>query len=139
MAEHSFITKDSQKISVGTDIYYTGDMANAPGLFVVQTIEPCKWYGLSISLVETGEQSFGRKIRSLTPSSFDPGPGRRFETLEYRKQRRAEYLTDPEKKRERVRKLLASMKRSSQRRSREECMRNLGLVKVTVNGKVFWE
>ena len=48
-------------------------------------------------------------------------------------------ITDPEKKRERVRKLLASMKRSSQRRSREECMRNLGLVKVTVNGKVFWE
>ena len=90
MAENSFITKDSQPVSVGTGIYYTGDIANAPGFFVVKAIEPCKWYGLSISLVETGEQSFGRKIRSLTPSSFDPGPGRRFETLEYRKQKKVE-------------------------------------------------
>lgn len=67
-------------LGIGTKIYYTGDMANGSGFFVVSAHRPGN-YGHTIELRETGD-TYGdepRTFRGLMLSSFQPGPGRRFE------------------------------------------------------------
>lgn len=74
----AFITKDMQIIQPGVEIYYTGDMANSPDVRIVEKIEFDQWWGKKITLksVESGE------ISELGLSNFEPGPGRRFLTME---------------------------------------------------------
>tara|TARA_R100001510_G_C7625472_1_gene185436 strand:- start:118 stop:384 length:267 start_codon:yes stop_codon:yes gene_type:complete len=55
---------------VNDKIYYTGDMANCSGWFVITSIEDCKWYGKKINVEEIKtDYSQDRKF-DLTPNSI---------------------------------------------------------------------
>ena len=71
---NTFKTDDGYTIQEGTEIYYTGDMANHEAWRTVIKIEPCSFYRWRVTLKdnETGKLSY------LTPTSFDKGVGRRF-------------------------------------------------------------
>jgi hypothetical protein len=68
-------------LSIGTKIYYTGDMANQSGFGEV--IAHRSDWGMDIRFED------GRAFNALTMSSFSAGPGRRFMTLETHKAERA--------------------------------------------------
>lgn len=76
------ITRDNQIIIVGTEIYYSGDMANESGFGVVTDITDTFIF---VTLDD------GRTIRPHK-LSFEPGPGRRFVTKKFRDEERAELL-----------------------------------------------
>jgi len=78
--EMKFKTDDNYTIKAGSQIYYTGDMANLPGDFIVTNIQPCNFYGLKVTLKEK-HGGDNRKF-TLTPTNFDSGPGRRFKPKE---------------------------------------------------------
>ena len=73
-------TTDGQEITLGTQIHYTGDVANhAANNLTVISIEDCKWNDLKFHVV--GMNEAGEQFDSvLHPTSFEPGPGRRFVT-----------------------------------------------------------
>ena len=83
----NFTTDDNYTIKEGSKIYYTGDMANCEGTFIVAKIEPCNFYRLKVTVKEEGGE--GRKF-NLNPANFDPGPGRRFKPIELRTKERME-------------------------------------------------
>lgn len=75
-------------LPVGTEIYYTGDMANQSGFGVVSALHgPDKWYGGSVDIL----MEDGREMRRLHFVQFDQSPGRRFMTkTEYTAKREAD-------------------------------------------------
>ncbi len=69
-------------LSIGTEIYYTGDMANSEGEGVI---------------VGTGGRNLAIKLDDgrdmvIHPAAFVPGPGRRFMTMVERKAERSAAL-----------------------------------------------
>jgi len=88
------VTRDD--LAAGTRIHYTGDMANSEGTFVVSSVKPCDFYGVTFDLREVGD-CYGdepRVIKSLHLSSFQTGPGRRFIPYEeYKADREARMST----------------------------------------------
>ena len=75
----------SATYEIGTEIYYTGDMANAPGAGFVRSIRVDSMMGESMDieiLSFTESDSEEREFLGLTMAHFAPGPGRRFWTME---------------------------------------------------------
>lgn len=74
-------TKDGMAIEVGTEIYYTGDMANASAFGRVTDIVSDRW-GVHVTIEFDPDECDG----SVRPSTiipvvcFEPSPGRRFMT-----------------------------------------------------------
>ena len=61
-------------LPIGTDIYYTGDMANQPGRgTVVHIIPPSRWADRQYQVLFTD----GREM-VISPCYLNPQPGRRF-------------------------------------------------------------
>ena len=85
----NFTTDDNYTIKEGSKIYYTGDMANCEGDFVVAKIEPCNFYRLKVTVKEEGGE--GRKF-NLNPVNSDSGIGRRFKPIELVAKEREEAL-----------------------------------------------
>jgi len=83
-----FITNDNYEIREGSRIYYTGDVANIEGNFIVAKIEPCNWYKFKIILKE--EEGGKNRTFTLTPTNFNSGPGRRFKPAELVSRERTE-------------------------------------------------
>ena len=82
------LKKTSELYPVGTEVYYTGDMANHSGKGFVRSIRE-NFLGRSMDVVIKGEYdnfteswTEDREILGLTTVHFSPGPGRRFWTLE---------------------------------------------------------
>lgn len=73
-----FKTDDGYKITYGTRIKYTGDMANVEGWFNVTKIEPTQNWGPRITITETNKE----REMVLSVCSFNSGPGRRFKPAE---------------------------------------------------------
>jgi hypothetical protein len=67
----------AQTHPIGTEIHYTGDMANQPGNGVVTSLRPATTYGIE-SMDITLED--GRVFRAVHLSNFS-GIGRRFWTM----------------------------------------------------------
>ena len=66
-------------LPIGTEVYYTGDMANQPGRGRVKA-HRLSAFGESMDLEIEGAGA--REFLGLTMAHFSPGPGRRFWTLE---------------------------------------------------------
>ena len=87
----------NELLPVGSEVYYTGDVANPPGKGRVKAHRKSAGGGSMDIEIEgrdwdTGSWSYakGREFLRLTPAHFAPGPGRRFWTLEeWRADRRA--------------------------------------------------
>lgn len=95
-SELSHTTKDGQFLAVGTKIYYSGDMANHPDFGEITLIKPCNYYKLKIKVLLNDGREW-----NLMPSSFEPGAGVRFITVEKRNKDREEQfkaMTDRLKK-----------------------------------------
>lgn len=60
-------------LEVGTEIYYTGDMANASGFGYVGEVKRDERFGTQLVL----QLDDGRRF-SVSPMQFQPSPGRRF-------------------------------------------------------------
>jgi len=56
--------KEMAAMKIGTQIYYTGDCANEPGVFYVSEVFPAGYFTLS----ERGWDGAGRIIRGVRPS-----------------------------------------------------------------------
>ena len=82
----------------GEQIYYTGDMANQEGFGVIRSVRTDKWgthleVVLEAQISEFGpEYSLEERVFTVSPASFQPGPGRRFWRLEEYRQDRAERI-----------------------------------------------
>lgn len=74
------IQTQSGELSIGTRIYYTGDMANHEAFGTITKIEPCKFYQWSITIEYDKEDDKANSV--LSPMNFSQGPGRRFMTEE---------------------------------------------------------
>lgn len=62
---------NANELSVGTKIYYTGDMANASGNFEVTSIETNRW-GTQVTLKELdGKYSHNRLFRGIGLNQID--------------------------------------------------------------------
>ena len=62
-------------LPVGTEIYYTGDMANADGYGTITKVrEATRFAPISYDITMEG----GREIKGLYFQMFQPSPGRRF-------------------------------------------------------------
>ena len=83
-------TQEGLIIEKGTKIYYTGDMANQEGWFIVERIEPSEWYGETANLRE--EEGEKRVIKALTVLLFDKGSGQRFKPMPQWRKERADSL-----------------------------------------------
>lgn len=77
-------TADGMVLSVGTEIYYTGDMANSESEGVIERLYADKW-GRHI-VVRLDDRD---KATHLTLANFEPGPGRRFMTLQRQREEHA--------------------------------------------------
>lgn len=75
-----------ENLAVGTEIYYTGDMANVGGFGKVAKQVDDNW-GARVDIV----MNDGRRWKAIPVCSFDPSPGRRF-------QLKAEYIADRQKR-----------------------------------------
>jgi len=76
----------------GDKIYYTGDMANEPGILIITSIYKDKW-GEWVDMKHIPEKGEEERpdIKSLPISHFEPGIGRRFWLLdEWNAKRKAE-------------------------------------------------
>lgn len=91
------MSEQTSSLEVGTEVYYTGDMANAPGAGRITAIRDSEW-GRQLEIALEAEPSkfgpeYGIEARTFTvsPSMFSPQPGRRFWTMaERREWKRAE-------------------------------------------------
>lgn len=80
------ITRDEAiaRLTVGTRIYYTGDMANLPANGVITRVWSSKFYSLLVDIKWDPEEcNFGETVQKsddigLTVASFVSGPGTRF-------------------------------------------------------------
>lgn len=85
------------ELPIGTEIYYTGDMANESGEGTVTSIRDDKWGKFyEIKLTD------GREFRSVTPLIFGPFNNtydHRFEVMTERKEIRAKLFEDLQKHR----------------------------------------
>src|SRR5208337_4116142 len=74
-------------LPVGTEIYYTGDMANADGYGTITKVrEATRFAPISYDITMEG----GREIKGLYFQMFQPTPGRRFGLkAEYEAERKA--------------------------------------------------
>ena len=68
------IVIEMDNLKEGTEIYYTGDMANIDGFGVISEERPGEWGRRDHIKMEDGRAFW------LGPESFSPGPGRRFMT-----------------------------------------------------------
>lgn len=64
---------DITKLTAGTEVFYTGDMANLEDYGVITAIVSDKWYPVSYNI----RLDDGREMRSILPQNFS-GAGRRF-------------------------------------------------------------
>jgi len=78
------------KMTAGTRIYYTGDMANLESEGTIYNVVDSLRWGLSYDL----HLDDGRIFRGVFPTSFTPGPGRRFWPLAEWEERRAERIKE---------------------------------------------
>ena len=75
------------KLIAGTDIYYTGDMANQESYGTIEEVSTNR-FGTNLAIrMEDGH------IINVSPLSFAPGPGRRFYTKAEWKAQRAANIT----------------------------------------------
>lgn len=64
---------DATKLTAGTEVFYTGDMANLEDYGVITAIVSNKWYPVSYDI----RLDDGREMRRILPQNFG-GAGRRF-------------------------------------------------------------
>lgn len=75
-------TKDGMVLEAGVRLWYTGDMANSEREGTIDKLYRDKWgVHVAVTLDEIGEGEPERKT-TLSPANFEPGPGRRFITLQ---------------------------------------------------------
>lgn len=83
-------TTNYANLEVGTEVYYTGDMANVDGVGKITTVEgPDRWQ----SRWYTVKLDDGREMRGVMPSNFghpEKLRGERFQVLSERKAWQAE-------------------------------------------------
>ena len=73
--EHT--TQDGMVLKAGTRIYYSGDAANSEDEGAIERIYADKWgKHIVLKLDDRDTQTH------LSPANFEPGPGRRFITIE---------------------------------------------------------
>ena len=81
-----YVTSDDQVLEAGTRIYYSGDRANHEREGTILRVFSDKWGNHVEVNLDAIECNFsdGEPERKTTLStlSFEPGPGRRFQTLE---------------------------------------------------------
>ena len=74
------------KLTEGTKVYYTGDMANVDGAGVITKVNPPdRWYAVSYNIVLED----GRECLHIMPSNFGMGGGCRFQVMSEREAARA--------------------------------------------------
>lgn len=79
------------QLSIGTKIYYTGDMANSEGVGIITKEHEATKYAPHCFDIEMED---GRKMRMIKPASFNAGPGQRFHVYEtWKTEREAKIAT----------------------------------------------
>lgn len=91
-------TRDGMKLEAGTEIYYTGDMANQERDGKIERVYSDKW-GKQVEVTLFAiEDDFGgaepERKTVLQVTSFEPGPGRRFMTAAKRDEERTAKIVD---------------------------------------------
>ena len=75
MRKGNNMARQYENLTIGTAVYYTGDMANASAYGTVVAIRAGnRWGNLSYDV----EFEDGRSSKGISPLAFEPGPGRRF-------------------------------------------------------------
>ena len=104
--EHTMTKKAADRpvlatdLTEGTRIYYTGDMANHPGVGTVVKVRLCDWYGFTYDIVidaipcKFGHDIEERQFLSVHLISFQPAPGRRFWTEALHDENHAEQIAE---------------------------------------------
>lgn len=78
------------KLSIGTGVFYTGDMANAEGMGSITAEPQPGWFTISMN--------DGREFRMVPAISFNAAPGRRFWPAQERHDFRQAQLADMQRR-----------------------------------------
>ena len=67
-----------QTFKIGQKFYYTGDMANIPGIAKIIEIKSSIYYGKIYNLKIENDSGESRIAKGITATAFEKSPGRRF-------------------------------------------------------------